>query len=252
MRIFFIFLASVLAAMPAEARKFDFGLESFSTYFGGSFGTSKMGDSAYGTSSGSGTTVDKKIPWTTSGDFGVAISLNRVNILLGMELLMPRTVSSIEGKNASGTLLFKLKSNAQAFVPMVNVEVLAYKAPHSRVLFGAGGGYAFASLENTYEMTSAGQSALGIGDHVERGRGTGTLLQAYVAGEFLFTDTVTAVLGGGYRNLIIQSLQAPQNGTAITGAQPSGADLKNMDGGHRTMDMGGAFAMLQFRFYLGK
>ena len=246
-----ILFGSFAAPLGAEARQIDLNKAHFSTYFGGSFGNTRLGDSAYGASSGTGTTVDKKVPWTTSGDLGVAISFGRINFLMGGEILMPRSLSSISGKSASGADLFTLTSTVQGLIPMVNAEFVAYQTNSSRWLFGLGGGYVFASIENKYEMTAAGTSAFGVGDHVERGNGHGTLLQGYVGGEITLTDTAAIVVLGGYRNCIVESLQAPQDQKSLTGSQPSGSDLKNSDGGYRTLDLGGGFVGLQFRFYIG-
>lgn len=244
-----VFVSTLSVAGSAKARTLSLGASRVSTYIGGTFGTTRLGDSAYGASSGTSTTLDKKVPWTTSADIGMAFSFSSVNFVLGGELLMPRALSSVEGKNASGGRLFLLDSTVQAYMPTATLELLFLRTPSSRFLVGAGGGYAFATLENKYEMTAAGTSQFGVSDHTESGRGQGTMLQVYLGGEWVFTDSASAVFTAGYRNLIIDHLEAPVATTSLTGAQASGAELKNSDGGYRTLDLGGAFAGLQFRFY---
>lgn len=244
------FASAILITTVAQARTLSLSANQFSTYFGGTFGTTRLGDSAYGASSGASTKLDQKIPWTTSADLGVALSFSNVTLVVGGELLMPRALSDIKGTNASGTQLFTLSSTVRAYMPTAALELLFAKTPDSRWILGAGGGYAFVTLENKYEMTTAGMAQFGIGDHTENGRGQGTMLQVYFAGEWVFTDTASFVASLGYRNLIVDHVKATSLQDSLTGSQPAGSDMKNADGGNRTLDLGGAFAGLQFRFYL--
>jgi hypothetical protein len=245
-----LLLFAIALGPTAQARTLSLGANQFATYFGGSFGTTRLGDSAYGASSGSATKVDQKVPWNTSANVGVALGFSNVTLLVGGEMLMPRSSSEIKGTNASGTQLFTLSSTVRAYLPTAALELLFARTPDSRWIIGAGGGYAFVTLENKYEFTTDGLAQFGISNYTEKGRAQGTMLQVYFAGEWVFTDTASLVFSGGYRNLIVDHVKASADQDTITGSQSSGSDLKNSDGGYRTLDLGGAFAGLQFRFYL--
>jgi hypothetical protein len=133
---------------------------------------------------------------------------------------------------------------------MVNVEFLPYKGQNTRALLGFGYGVAIASLDNEYTMTSAGRTALGVSDFKESATGVSPLMQTYLGFEFLFADTVTATIQGGYRWCTVKTFKSTEDTTAISGPQKKGDDIINMDGGPRSMDLSGAFVGVNFRFYL--
>jgi hypothetical protein len=241
----------VFASPAAEARKFDFGSETIATYFRGSFGPSLLGDGAYGLSSGADTTIDKKVQTNLSGEIGFVISGTRANLRLGAEYLMPRDVLGASGVNASGAERFTLTSKVSAVMPMATLELLPHVTPTSKVLIGVGAGYALVSLENVYTMTDTGTNELHVSSFTEKAQTQVPVYQGYVAYERLFTDTVTAVLDVGYRYLPVSAIQSAEAATTITGSHGSGEALKNSDGSTRTINLGGAYVGLAFRFYIG-
>lgn len=245
-----VFLLSLISHQ-AEARRFDFKSEKFATYFRGSYGYSNVGRSPYGFSSGADVSVDKTITSNLSGEFGLLFSGQKVNFRVGAEILMPSEYSDIKGRGSSGDELFQLNSKVIAFVPMGNLEFLAYQTPVSRVLFGLGGGMALVALSNTYTMSSAGAAALGISDHSEKAKAEVFAWQTYLGYEHHFTDTVTAVFDLGYRHIPVKELKSTKTTTALSGGQTEGQKIVNMDGGNRSIDLGGVFAGLAFRFYIG-
>ena len=127
-------LASVLALWPsaAEARKFDFKTETFATYFGGTFGNSKVGNQAYAGSSGTDVTTDKTVQTTSSGDFGILLTGSKFAFRLGVEIIWPKAQTGIIGTNAAGTELFYLDSDIMALTPMANLELVAFQTSESR------------------------------------------------------------------------------------------------------------------------
>lgn len=245
------FVVLFMWAGIAEARVFDFKNERIATYFGGTFGPSSVGDTAYGASSGSDISVDKQISTNASGEIGLLLTTPKLNLKLGAELLLPKQYSDIEGTDAAGTSMFNLRSKIYALIPMATLEILAYQTPTSRLILAAGGGLAFVTLDNTYTMTSAGTTTLGVGDFTESASATVTALQVYTGYEMLFTDTVTAVFNLGYRHIPVPALKSSKATTAISGTQAEGDELKNMDGTSRSINLGGVFVGLSFRFYIG-
>ena len=246
-------LASVLALWPsaAEARKFDFKTETFATYFGGTFGNSKVGNQAYAGSSGTDVTTDKTVQTTSSGDFGILLTGSKFAFRLGVEIIWPKAQTGIIGTNAAGTELFYLDSDIMALTPMANLELVAFQTSESRFSFGGGYGMAFVTLDNTYDMTPAGVTALGKDDFIESASARVPAMQGYMIFETLFTDTVTASITVGYRHIQVPSMKSTKATTALSGDQTDSTDIKNMDGTNRSFDLSGPFAGIAFRFYLG-
>jgi hypothetical protein len=249
-RLIILVFSCIVFIERAEARVFDLKSERVAIYLGGTFGSSNASDSAYGSSSGTGTLTDKKVQTATSGEVGLFLAFDRFNLRIGGEYLMPRELKGINGTDANGNALFSLDSSIGALVPMVNVELLPYKGQNTRALLGFGYGVAIASFDNQYTMTSAGKTALNVNDFKESATGVSPLLQTYLGFEFLFADSVTATIQGGYRWCNIKTSKSTEDATAITGAQKKGDDVVNMDGGPRSMDLSGGFVGINFRFYL--
>lgn len=243
-------LSSVLSSSIAEARVFNFKDEHFAIYVGGTFGNSNAGDGAYSLSSGNGVSFDKKVQSTSSAEAGLLISLDQVNFKLGVDYVMPRELQAITGTDASGTKLFSLDSKVAAFVFGGGIELLPFRRPWHRALIGFTYGYAMASLTNRYTMTPAGSTALGVGDFSEEATGNGVMLQGYLGWEANFTDVWTITIHAGYRELLIPAFKSTKATTAISGNQSEGQDIRNMDGTVRSMNLGGVFAGINFRFYL--
>lgn len=239
------------APETAQARKFDFKSESVASYFRGSFGPSNVGGDAFAPSSGVGTSVDKTVATNASAELGFLFSTRLFNLRLGAEYLMPRQLIDVTGTDAVGTKLFSLNSKLSALVPTVSVETMAFQTATSRMLIGAGIGAAFITLDNAYTMTADGTSALGVADFVESASTNASMYHVYVGYEILFTDTVTAAFDLGYRYLPVKSIASTKDTVAITGSQTTGADLANNDGSKRAFDLGGIYAGLAFRFYIG-
>jgi hypothetical protein len=246
----FIFAAVLTASRSAEARVFDLKSEHFAVYVGGTFGGSNVSDSAFGTSSGTGTVNDKKVQTTTSGEAGLFMAFAKFNFRLGVEYLMPRELKGITGTNAAGTTLYSLDSSIGSLVPSASIELLPYKGQNTRALIGLGYGVAITSFDNQYTMTTAGKTALGVSDFKESATAVSPLIETYAGFEFLFADAVTATILGGYRWCNAQTFKSTEDVTAISGTQKKGDDVINMDGGPRSMDLSGAFVGINFRFYL--
>lgn len=234
----------------AEARKFDMKNERFATYFGGSYGLSNLGDYAFGQSGGTGVQTDQAVRTNYSGEFGVTFTSDHGGIRLSGEYLLGKALAGVNGTNASGTSYYTLNSQVTAIIPMVSAEAPVWRGLESRLMVGGGLGYAFVYLDQEYFMTSAGTSALGVSNYVEKSSTRTLAWKLYVSAETLFVDSSTITIEGGYRSVKVGSLQSTKDTAAISGAQTEGSDIKNMDGSLRAFDLGGAYMSLYFRFYL--
>jgi hypothetical protein len=249
--VLFGFAAALLSAPKAAARVFDFKSERFAVSFGGTFGPSTVGTSAYSASSGNGVVFDGKGALSnSSGEVGVLFNGQNMNLRLSAEYLWARDQVGLEGRDSGGTLLFNLNSKVNALVPVASLEFIVAKVGSSRGLLGLSWGYAFVNLDNDYTMTSSGQSTLGKGSFKESGSAKAPLAQIYTGWEFLLTDTVTTTFSAGYRYVPVSSFKSTKETDAISGQQHDSEDIKNMDGSVRSFDMSGAWVGLTFRFYL--
>jgi hypothetical protein len=246
--------AAILMLVPldAQARKFDFKNESFAIQFGGTFGPSRVSDTAYSSAVGDGTIIDTKgVQTNSSGGIGVLFSGTRFNFKLAVEYLMPRDQVGVIGTNAGGTDLFTMDSKLSALVPTASIELQAYRGTRSRAILGGSYGLAFVSLDNDVTMTAAGTAAFGgVGSFKESATAKAPMLEAYAGLEFLMTDVVTLTLSGGYRYLPVRGFKSIKETRALSGNQTDGGDILNMDGGDRYVDMGGGFIGAHFRFYV--
>ena len=245
-----LIIASLVLTTGAEARVFDFKNERFAMYFGGSFGTSNASAGAFALAAPSDVVYDKQVSTSATGEFGMLFSGTRFNLRLGAEYLMPRDQVGVNATDANKTQLFSLTSKVSALVPIATLEFMPYRGALSRAVIGGGFGWALVSLSNEYTMTSAGQTRFGVGNYKETGTGSASLFEGYAGWEFLFTDTTTATINAGYRYCQVRTLTSSQNTNAIAGQQKENQEILNADDSHRSMDRGGAFIGINFRFYL--
>lgn len=244
------FALVVFAAIPAQARIFDFKKETFGLYLGGSFGNSNVGNAAYANATPVDIEYDKKVLTTSSAELGFVFSGTRYNLRLGVEYLMPRDQKGVNATNGAGTSLFTLNSSVSALIPMGILEYMPYRGQRSRALIGTGYGYAMVYLSNEYVFTDAGRARFGVSDYKETASGSAAALQGFVGWEFHFADTTTIALTAGYRYLQVKSFTVSQSVPTLHGQQDAGQELTNADGSRRSMDLGGGFAGLTFRFFL--
>jgi hypothetical protein len=249
---FFAFVL-LLSASAAEARVFNFDQQTFSTYLRGTYGFTKLQEMAY--QSGFPTTVvfDSSGSASTaySGEFGLAFtSPHAMTFRLGVELLSPAQQTGVQGKDSTGTTLLSLDSQVYSIIPQANFEFFVKKGATWRWYFGGGAGYAVTTFKNTVTMTSAGQTALGVGNYIEEGTGWGIMGQAITGYEFSIFDTVSLSFDLGYRYLVVNNYTANRDYVAPAGTFTTGNPVKNVDGSARSTDLSGFFAGATFRFYI--
>ena len=245
-----ITLMTVLFSAPAQARVFDLRSSSFATYFGGSIGSSQLSKQPWGDSSGPATTTfDQSVKLNYSGEFGVLMGVPKVNIRLGIEYLQPQKLSDIKGKNASDQQLFILSSNTRAIIPKAALEFIVWKTNSSAFIFGGSVGYAMVTMENQYQMDTAGTTAFGVGSYGEKGTGNAIGSEGFVGYEFVFSDNVTVFANLGYRYLLVTELKHQVAHTGINGAVAKDSTVVNSDGKNRNLNLSAGQAAIQFRFY---
>jgi hypothetical protein len=226
---------------------------SFAPYIRGTAGDAWTHQEAFIQELGA-TQVDGTVQYSFSGELGFMFRVApRINMRLGAEVFEPEPITNANGANSSGTSLLTMNSNIFVFNPQVAVEVVAttFKSGN-RILVTGGVGDAFVNLKNDYNVTAAGQTALGLGSFTETATGQDINFFSSVGYEFYMVDHILGMLEVGYRYFHVNDLNHSQN--EKTFAQQSGATsgspLLNSDGSQRTFDLSGVFVGLSFRFYI--
>lgn len=241
-----------LTPEPASARVFDFKRESIATYLKATYGPSAVGSSPFVASSGASTaSFDQTVKTNYSGEFGVLVALERFNLRFGAEILIPSHISDVKGKDAGGTNLFNLDTRTTALIPTFYLDIVTYRTNTSKLLVGGGLGYGYVKIENIYEFTAAGAAAYSLGDFSEKAEGQALASHLFAAYEILLTDNATLVFDLGYRYLNANDLTHLNNAITFNGTVSRGQRLTKADGTARTIDLGGGYAGLALRFYLG-
>lgn len=248
-RISLIVLSVATFSSTALARKFDMKSEVFATYFGGGFGPSNVSDHAFGMAAGADVQTDQIVRSNFSGEFGILFAISRFNVRIAGEYLVGRALAGVKGSSGT-TEYYQLGSKITAFVPMALIEAEIWSKMETRLVLGGGLGMASVSLDQDYEMTTAGTAALGVASYTEKASTSVSTWRAYIGGETLFVDSTTVALELGYRELKVGAMQSTKDTTSLTGQQSLGTTLVNMDGSARSFDLGGAYANIYFRFYL--
>jgi hypothetical protein len=248
MRVLLLSILTMLGS-NAFALQFDMKNAGFGTYIRGEYGLAVRGDASYADSSGSGVSFDGTRASNAGGEFGLAWSGPKTVFRVSCGLLLPQRLSGLLG-GSNGTDYEELDSKVTVILPQVGVDFVVKAFPASRILVSVGGGYAYVTTQNIYKLTTAGAAAFpGVSDHTETGKGNALSFQLSTAYEFEFADHATLVLDLGYRYLRVSALTTPEDVTTFTGSYRAGETLKNNDGSDRSLDLGGAFAGVGFRFY---
>jgi hypothetical protein len=240
-------------SINSEARVFSYKDSGLAAFVRGTGGLSVLNQDAFGNSSGAGTTVDGKSRYNYGGEVGFMLGLtSSFHVRFGAEVFQNHPVVG-DGVDSSGTTRFTLNSSVFVFNPNIAFEYV-YKTTGNLRFFGeVGGGYANVTVVNDYKMTSAGTTALGVGDFKE------TMDTNVISGflgmglETLFTDNVTFIIDVGYRYLYAKALKYKadtKNILSPTTGVHKGDPVVNQDGSNRKMNLGGPYGGIAFRFYL--
>lgn len=245
-------ISFVLLSHAAQARKFSFETEDISAYVKGSGGLSAVAQDAFAETAPATTTFSSEKPLLNYGvELGFLFKIHqKLNFKIGAEVLQSK-ISGVKGTNASGDEQFTLESDIFAFNPMVHLETSWSQQPTSRFVGSVGLGLANVRLDNSYEMTATGTSELGQNSFTEKSEGSFINGYVSVGWEGLFVDNTTVLLDVGYRFFDVNKLKATADNPQLGGGtSPKGSELANQDGKARTLDFGGPFIGLSFRFYI--
>ena len=236
MKLAYSLLLSLLVVGPfANARKFSFKTEDVAAYFRGTGGMSALGQSAFKDSISSSTiSFSSEAPTLNlGGELGMLVKFTeQVNLRIGAMVLQSK-IGGIKGSSPSTSAeFFELESDIFVFNPQAVFEYTFKGTATSRFVLYAGLGYANVRLDNKYNINATGETVVGGG------------------WECLFVDNVTAFVDVGYRFLDANKMKHKTDEAVIGGNVTKGSELNNSNGQVRTLDLGGPFIGLSFRFYI--
>ena len=248
MRILFLFI--ILFSLNTHARVFNINESSIATYFKGSFGNSNIGKDPYEKSSGAQTVFSESVDYNFGGEIGFMFPSKFYSIRIGMEVIAPHSPSGLKGNNASGTQLMRLDSNVYGIFPVAHLEYYIAKNAFGRVYLSLGGGYGKVTMSNDYTFTTDGDTTYNpLTSFSERASQYTYLVETAIGYEMAFVQAVTFSIDFGYRYSAARSLKYSDAVTNFNGSQSDGSPVLNSDGKHKSLDLGGVFTGLSFRFY---
>lgn len=246
-----IALLVLLVSFQAEARVFSINDSSFGTYFKGSFGTSNLKSDAFADSSGASTTsFSEEADYNWGGEIGFFFPSKDYTVRLGLAIIAPTVASDNSGSNASGTKLMSIDSDVYGFFPMAHFEYYTMRNNYGRVYISFGGGFGKVSMKNSYNLTGPGDTAYTTpNEFTERASQLAYIMELGVGYEMSFVQTVTVTFDLGYRYSNANNLKYDNTGSDFLGGHADGDSVVNDDGEKRSLDLGGVFTGLSFRFY---
>lgn len=244
----------LIASHVAQAKVFNFARNSYATYLRGGYGNNNAGKGAY--QPGFPATVtfpdNNGMYQDYQGELGFAWTVsNSMTFRLGAEVLYPMMQVDNNGKNAVGNPLVIAQNQVFALIPQLDLEIYFANKNSFRAYFGAGGGYAYATVKNSIAFTAAGNAAFpGLVNYTEEGTGYNIYGRAFLGFEFAFFDNVGFSVDAGYKYLRVDNFYSVRNTVTCLRTYIVGDKLMNNDGTARTVDFSGAYIAGTFRFYL--
>ncbi len=234
----------------AEARIFRFGSESLAGYFAGTGSLSSVGDDAYAKTSGADTVFDKEPGYNYSGEVGLLFNSQNFAVLFGIEFLSPQKMQ-LGGLSSGGTKYMDMTSNIRATILKMGSRIAITSSDTYRSYISGHVGYAMMSLENTYELTAAGQTQYSLPANLSLEGEANVIMGGIGMGiEFNIADTSTMSLEGGYRYLPVSSWEHKNSGTGFNGAYTKGDNIKTQSGEDLETELSGMYIGIGFQIYI--
>lgn len=244
--------AALMMASVSEARVFDMNTESFATYLRGQYALAMQKDTAFAPSSGTGSVFTDEYKTNLAYEFGFVYASKIVNWRFGFEILKPSDLKEVKGSSAGGTEYFSLSNSISGYAPKIGLEFNIKKWGQSRLFANLDIGQATVTVQNSYVMTTAGNTQFPTpgADFREEVVGTGNLIESAVGFETLLSDTSTVVFDAGYRTLEVGSFKHNTTANTFQGNVVKGDAALNADGSARTLSLSGAFASVILRIWI--
>ncbi|MES2767976.1 MAG: hypothetical protein V4596_02430 [Bdellovibrionota bacterium] len=245
-----LFSVLLLFSIETQARVFNITESSFATYFKGSYGLSNIKKDPYGKSSGAQTEFSDSVDFNWGGEIGFVFPSKDYSFKVGMAIIAPHSPSGIKGKDSGGAELMSLDSSVYGFFPVAHFEYYVAKNNFGRTYISFGGGYGKVSLKNDYTLTAAGDALYSTPNSFSEKSSQYTyLIETSVGYEMSFVQAVTVTFDLGYRYSAARKLKYDGAGDDFSDGHAEGDQVLDSDGKSKTLDLGGVFTGLSFRFY---
>src|SRR5690606_12823744 len=205
---------------------------------------------AYEKASGSQTIFKDKPEFNWGGEIGFAFPGPHYTFKVGLSIIAPHLPADTKGTNSWGTELMTLDSSVYGFFPVAHLEYYFATKRYGRFYFSVGGGYGKVTMKNQYTLSAAGETAYNpLTSHTVRASQYTYLVETAFGFEMSFTHAVTMIFDLGYRYSVARELKYSGSGSTFDGSYNEGEPVLNSDGTARSLDLGGVFTGLSFRFY---
>lgn len=258
-KVFFAvsFVASTMAPSAAQARIFNFKDTWVSAYVRGTGGMSQVEDDLYAKTSGTDTRFNRDVDYNFSGEIGFAFQLGHQAVFrLGVEGLQTKNIEVTGRRSSDSEKYMTVETTAAALSPNAVVEVGVYNTGTSRAFVFGGAGYSMVKVGHDYTLEAAATTdyAGSITPYKETWVGNAISYQVGAGWESFIFDNVTFSVEAGWRQLKVKDLTYDSNTTVIRGgsgsAVTSGSDVRDNNGNLVTLDLGGYFVGVMFKFYI--
>ena len=184
-------------------------------------------------------------------EIGFIYSAKLINWRFGFEVIKPDDKKNMKAVDANGDPLYYESQVISAYAPKIGVEINLRQWSQTRLYLNADYGYATATVQNSYYMTSLGTSTYpSVSDFREEMKATAPLIEGSIGYETLMSDTTTFVFDAGYRSLEFTSFSHNLAVTNFQGAMSSGTAATNNNGKARSVDLSGGFISMWFRIWI--
>lgn len=249
-----LLLLTLAFASLAQAKIFDFKSAKVAAYFGGAYGPGFENTLLSKSNSNSTTSVtlaQEEHSSLLGGEFGFIFSGGMVNLGFGAEILKPKDLPDISGKDSSDTELYTVTSEISVIIPKGKLEITLKRWPKSRLFLGGEGGWAYLIGRNSYTFTTAGSTAYsGLEDFYEDIRGNAPMFAGTLGFEKVLSDTTAFLVAAGYRSLNFTEVNHNRDITTFQGSVSKGDLARNIDGQVRSLDLSGYMLTGALRFWL--
>ncbi|MEQ1664128.1 MAG: hypothetical protein ABL927_01980 [Bdellovibrionales bacterium] len=251
-----LFFMSAGLGQWAEARVFNFKTNGTSAYLKGTGAYSAIGDKAFADSSGSDTIFKDRVAYNFSGELGFSFLLKQgVNVRFGFEGLQTKSVDTTGKYRVNNTKYMDLNSKITVFNPNMALEADLKNFGTYRYFIFGGAGYANVKVINDYTVTAAGVTHYGSAAAYKETWAADVLsYQAGMGWEGFVFDNVTFGLDAGWRFLDISQFKYNADATIIRSlgsqAVAKGDVVVDDSAKNISLDMGGPFVGVTFKFYL--
>lgn len=244
-------------ALPAQARVFSFKDNWVAAYFRGTAAQSVLGDDLYSKTSGNNTTFSDEVEYNFGGELGVAFLLSeRLTTRVGIEGLQSKNITATGFQSGTATRYMDVESRAIAVSPNVNFEFIVQQWPTSRLYFMAGAGYSQVKVSNEYTLETPATTDYGgsQASYKETWVASGLSYTWALGWELHLLDNVTLNIDGGWRYMAWDELKYDADVTAVRGGLGTnltkGSVVKDNSDQKVSVDLGGPFVGLTFKFYI--